>query len=234
MNRSIWIGAIVLLIIGAAASVAAWPWIEARVDVLLDRDRVLNWLSSFGAWAPLFFILLSFIQVVLAPIPGQFIGVAGGYLFGAWAGLLYGFVGATLGAGAAMWLGRRLGRPCLLRLFGEAALARFDRFADRRGPLFFFLVFLFPFVPDDLACYAIGLSRLPIVPMLIMASIVRLPSGVVSVLIGENVVRLSPELLAGLVVGVSVLALLIGRYQARIEARLMRWIARLSAHTDHC
>ncbi len=223
-----WVG---LAALGVLVVIAAWPWIASLAGVLLDRDRVLAWLSGFGAWAPLVFIALSFVQVVVAPIPGQFIGVAGGYLFGALAGLLYGFVGATLGAGLAMWLGRRLGRPFVARLFGEATLARFDRFADRRGAVFFFLVFLLPFVPDDLACYAVGLSPLPILPMLIMASIVRLPAGVVSVLIGENVARLPPAILIASVAGLALIAALIWKYRERIESGLMRWIGDTASAT---
>jgi uncharacterized membrane protein YdjX (TVP38/TMEM64 family) len=223
-----WIGLATLCVL---AVIAAWPWIAWLAGVLLDRDRVLAWLSGFGAWAPLVFIALSFVQVVIAPIPGQFIGVAGGYLFGAAAGLLYGFIGATLGAWLAMWLGRRLGRPFVARLFGEATLARFDRFADRRGAVFFFLVFLLPFVPDDLACYAVGLSPLPILPMLIMASIVRLPAGIVSVLVGENVARLPPAILIAAVAGLTLIGALIWRYRERLESGLMRWIGELASAT---
>ena len=130
-----------------------------------------------------------------------------------------------------MWLGRRFGRPLVTRLAGEPALARFDRFADRRGPLFFFLVFLLPFVPDDLSFYAIGLSPLPILPMLILATVVRLPAAVVSVLVGDNIARMSTELLVLGLIGVAAAGVFIWRYQEQIEMALMQWIKRIASVT---
>lgn len=217
------------IVTGLLLTAAAWRWIEAGIRLVLDRDSVLAWLSSFGAWAPVVFIGVSALQVILAPIPGQFIGVAGGYLFGVWEGLVYSLIGVSLGAWAAMGLGRRFGRPLVTRLAGESALARFDRFADRRGPLFFFLVFLLPFAPDDLAFYAIGLSPLPILPMLIMATIVRLPSAVVSALVGDNLASLPAELLILALIGVVAGGALIWKFQEPIETALMRWITRTAS-----
>ncbi len=228
MSRKRTAGIVILIVAVGATVVAAWPWIEDVVRLLLDRDRVLAWLSGFGVWAPLAFVAISFVQVVIAPIPGQFIGVAGGYLFGLWGGLLYGLIGTTLGAGLNMWLGRRFGRPLVARLAGEVALMRFDSFAGRRGPLFFFLVFLLPFVPDDLACYAVGLSTLPILPMLIMATVVRLPAGIASVIVGDNIADVPPGLLVVLLIAVVLIAALAWKYQERLEELLMRWISRLS------
>ncbi|HET7088217.1 MAG TPA: VTT domain-containing protein [Anaerolineae bacterium] len=232
MNRGRRIAWSALLVAGFLLVAAAWRWIEAGFQLLLDRDSVLAWLTSFGVWAPVVFIGVSALQVVLAPIPGQFIGVAGGYLFGVWRGLLYSLIGTSLGAWAAMWLGRRFGRPLVTRLAGEPALARFDRFADRRGPLFFFLVFLLPFVPDDLAFYAIGLSPLPILPMLIMATVVRLPAALVSTLVGDNIARLPLELLILGLIGVVTAGVFIWKYQEKIEMVLMRWIRRMALATS--
>ena len=232
MNRRRRIAWSILIVAGILLTAAAWRWIGAGMQLLLDRDRVLAWLGSFGAWAPVVFIGVSALQVVLAPIPGQFIGVAGGYLFGVWRGLLYSLIGTSLGAWAAMWLGRRFGRPLVTRLAGEPALARFDRFADRRGPLFFFLVFLLPFVPDDLAFYAIGLSPLPILPMLIMATVVRLPAAVTSALVGDNIARLPLELLILGLIGVVTAGVFIWKCQEQIKMALMRWIGRMVSATS--
>ena len=89
MKRGRRTGRLAWLVAGILLAATAWPWIEASIQFLLDRHRVLAWLSSFGAWAPVVFVGVSAVQVVLAPIPGQFIGVAGGYLFGAGRGLLW-------------------------------------------------------------------------------------------------------------------------------------------------
>jgi uncharacterized membrane protein YdjX (TVP38/TMEM64 family) len=46
-------------------------------------------IGSYGPLAPLVFIGLQIAQVVIAPIPGQAMGVVSGYLFGAALGTLY-------------------------------------------------------------------------------------------------------------------------------------------------
>jgi len=227
MSRSRRIGwaALIALIV---MLIAAWLPVQRISEVLLERERVVAWLGGLGAWAPLVFIAITCVSVIIAPMPGQVIGVAGGYLFGMWAGLLYATIGTLLGSGAAMWIGRRFGRPVVTRLAGDAALARFDRFSHQRGALFFALVFLVPFLPDDVACYAVGLSSLPILPMLILSMVLRLPAGAASVLIGDNMTNLPPGVMVAGVIGLLVIGALVWRYQKPLEGALMRWITRVS------
>ena len=78
-----WIaGVAVLIILGVAVwRCGAQAWALAR-----DRVALQAWIASFGAWAPLVGIALSAAQVIAAPVPGQVIGLANGYLFGVWWG----------------------------------------------------------------------------------------------------------------------------------------------------
>ncbi|MEA3340613.1 MAG: VTT domain-containing protein, partial [Chloroflexota bacterium] len=128
---------------------AVWVWREPLFAFFSDAERAREWVAGFGPWGPLVSVALNVAQVLLAPLPGQFVGLLNGYLYGLWLGVLYSMAGLLLGTALAMGLARRFGRPLVERLAGEETLARWDRLADRRGPLFFFLVFLFPFVPDD-------------------------------------------------------------------------------------
>ncbi|MEF8827066.1 MAG: hypothetical protein V5A34_11250 [Halapricum sp.] len=48
--------------------------------------------------APLAFVLLQAVQVVIAPIPGQVLALASGWLFGLVWGTVYSIIGATLGS----------------------------------------------------------------------------------------------------------------------------------------
>jgi uncharacterized membrane protein YdjX (TVP38/TMEM64 family) len=187
-----------------------------------DQERVREWLAGFGPLAPLTAIALNVAQVLLAPVPGQVIGLANGYLFGVFWGTLYSLLGVTLGSALAMGLARWLGRPLVERLVGPAQLARWDARAARSGPFFFFLVFLLPLVPDDIACFAVGLSPLSIPYILTLAAIGRLPGLIVSSWIGAHAGSLSPLGWALVVSGALALAGLVLRYHERIEARLLR------------
>ena len=54
-------------------------------DLLHDTHQLKEIISAFGPYAPLAYIVLQIMQVVLAPLPGAggVIKFVGGYLFGA-------------------------------------------------------------------------------------------------------------------------------------------------------
>jgi len=186
------------------------------------------WVASFGAWAPLVSIALNTAQVIAAPIPGQFIGLANGYLFGVGWGTLYSLLGVTLGTGLVMALTRRWGRPLAVRLVPPAQVEKLDRLAARRGALFFFLVFLLPFVPDDLACFAIGLTTLPLGHTLVLATLGRLPGLIVASWVGAHAAQLATLEWIVLIAGAGLLGLGFLRWGETLECRLLEWIERLS------
>lgn len=151
-----------------------------------DPHRVRIWAARFGPGAPIAIIGITATQVIVAPIPGQFAGLAAGYLFGTWVGTAYTMVGLVLGTAAAMLIARRLGRPWVKRFVPEARLERWDRVTKRWGPPVFFAAFIIPGIPDDLLCFVIGLSRLPLGPMLLLVTIGRFPGMVGAAYLGAN------------------------------------------------
>jgi len=206
---------------------AVWVWHEPLWAFLSDTERAREWVAGFGPWGPLVSVALNVAQVLLAPLPGQFVGLLNGYLYGLWLGAFYSMAGLLLGTALAMGLARRFGRPLVERLAGGEQLARWDRLADRRGPLFFFLVFLFPFVPDDLVCFLIGLSPLPIPSMLVLAALGRLPGVFVSCWVGARATELPVWAWLPLGGSAGALAWLFWRYRARLESWITRLIQRL-------
>src|SRR6266436_1551977 len=84
----------------------ARPDRRARVPVpvrlYVDKRFLKHTLREWGILAPVIFIALQALQVIIAPIPGEVTGILGGYLFGQWIGLLYSTIGLTLGSVAAL------------------------------------------------------------------------------------------------------------------------------------
>jgi len=211
-----------------ATGVALWYWHEPLWTIFSDQERIREWIAGFGPWAPLVSITLNVAQVLLAPLPGQFVGLVNGYLYGVWLGLFYSMVGLALGTALAMVLARRFGRPLVERLVNPEKLAHWDQIAGRRGPVFFFLVFLFPFVPDDIACFLIGLSLLAIPRMVVLATMGRLPGVLVSCWMGAYATELPWWAWIPLGGGAAGLAWVFWRYQARLEGLVVRLIQRLT------
>jgi len=220
------------LIVAAALIVALgvglWRWGPAIWSFFRDQSALRAWLTSFGAWAPLASIAVSALQVIFAPIPGQVTGLVSGYLFGVWLGVLYSLIGVMLGTSTILALTRRWGRPLAAKLVPAAQLVKLDHLVERRGELLFFLIFLLPFLPDDLTCFAIGLTRLPIGRMLVWITLGRLPGLIVASWMGANARNVSPVGWAILIASVCLLALAYWRWRRAVETRLMGWLERVT------
>jgi len=217
-------------VIGAlfAAGIVLWLSWEGVFDLLGNREGLQGWVEGLGPWGPVATIALNVIQVVAAPIPGQFVGVINGYLYGVVAGTLYSMIGLVIGTSIAMVLARRCGRPLVETLVPQDEMARWDGITADQGPWFFFLVFLFPFVPDDVTAFLIGLSPLSIPRMLVLVTMGRLPGVFVSCWVGARADDLPLWAWIPLVGGAAGLAWLFWRYQEALEALMVRLIQRLS------
>jgi uncharacterized membrane protein YdjX (TVP38/TMEM64 family) len=219
-----------IAILGLLALVVAalLIWHEPFVSFFADRAKVQGFVMRFGPWAPLAAILLHVAQVLLAPIPGQVIDAVNGYLFGTAWGTIYSLVGVIAGSSVAMSLVRRFGRPWAERLIKKETLERLDGYSRQRGALFFFLVFLFPFLPDDVACFLAGLTPLPLPELIMLVAIGRLPGILVANFVGANAAELTRTQGMVFITVLVVLALAFRRYQERVELTMMRATAWIS------
>ena len=221
-----WVRYLAALLILAALIVPLILWRDPIRAVFMEPQRLTAAVRSAGPWAPLAFIGLYVAQSIAAPIPGQALNFAAGYLFGLIPGILYSWLGLLLGSTPRCSWPAMLGRPLVQRLVNPAALEKMDRLAANRGLAFFFLVFLIPGLPDDIACFVAGLTSLPLLALIAVSAIGRLPSVVASVWLGTHAQQLPWQgwlILAGLTVA---LALVAWRYGERIQDTVLKWLAR--------
>lgn len=201
-------------------------WREQIGHVFAERDQVVAEIRTAGAWGPLVLIALVVAQTVAAPIPGQAVNFVAGYLYGLGPGILYSWLGLVLGSALALALARFAGRPVVARLVGSARLAQLDHLVAGRGLSFFFLVFLIPGLPDDLLCFAAGLTRLPLRLLLLLSAVARLPGLLAAVWLGAYAEQLPWQL--WLIGGLLALpgAWVLWRYGERIQEALLRPLTR--------
>jgi len=145
--------ALVLLgfIIGAIVLVRFTP-----VKGYLTREALGQVLESAGYWAPLLFILVYIVGICLF-VPGTLLTTLGAAIFGAYWGFLYVWVGAMIGASAAFWIGRTLGREFAASLIGDK-LKKYDEAIERNGfaTVLYLRLIYFPFTPMN---FGMGLTR---------------------------------------------------------------------------
>lgn len=224
---------VLMAVVVVAVVIALLLWGEPIWVIFRDQSRMEALVQGWGAWGPLAIILLQVLQTIVAPVPGQVIGFVSGYLFGIWWGMLYCMVGMLTGSYLVILLARRYGRPLVVRLAHPDTLARMDSWIERhagspqRAELVLFLIFLLPFVPDDVACLLAGLTSLSIGRIMLLAAIGRLPGLLVPVLIGAGSVEISTGQWAVLMAVLILIALLFVRYGERLERWMLDRIARL-------
>ncbi len=224
-SRWVWV-VVMLAIAGMVAVLAIYG--RPLYEFVADQEQIRTWVGRFGAWGPAGIASLEMAQVLVAPIPGQAIEAVSGYLFGPWLGSLYAMAGIVAGSVLNFFLARRFGRPILIRLTSPNTMTRLDDLAQRGGALFFFLLWLFPFVPDDLACLAAGLTPMPARRFFLLMAFGRLPGIFVSTWIGSHAARISPVWWGVLLACLALAALAFWRWGERIQAAMLGFLRRLA------
>jgi uncharacterized membrane protein YdjX (TVP38/TMEM64 family) len=118
----------------------------------------LEWVEAQGLWAPLFFILIMVVAVVLL-LPGLPLTTGAGFVFGLVEGSLYVVLGTTLGAVLAFVIARYFfGARARQFILSRARLHLVGEELKPHGWKIVLLLRLIPFFPSKLANYFLGLT----------------------------------------------------------------------------
>ena len=205
-----WLGLIMIV------AILALLWVPfSRVGA--DPGQVRIWIEQLGPLAPLAYYVLNVIQIVVAPIPGYPVQVLGGILFGFVPGTIYSVAGMITGGVLAAWLGRRLGRPWLVRRMGADTIQHWGEATHINSFWTWWIILLIPL--GDIPYFIAGLSnvRLGIFALAILAS--RGPFTALIVWTGDNIIDLPLKWLALAMAAIGLIVIL-GFSQAE---RIERW-----------
>ncbi len=209
-NKQVWLERIVGLALIAVIVTLGIVFREQAGMIFKNPEGLRDWVKGFGMWAPLVFMGLQFIQVVIFIIPGEVVQIAGGYLFGVLPGLAYSLIGILAGSVFNFLLARLLGHAFISSLMGKESLQKMKKFIDSPKALIgFFLLFLIPGIPKDVLCYAAGLSSMRLGVFLLISFLGRLPALLGSVIIG-HAAGSQQWVLAAIVAGLALALFILG------------------------
>lgn len=144
------------------AVVALLWWLrEATAFDPFTSDGMRALLDGASWRAPLIYVLIVAIAVVISQLPGVPLVIAAGAVFGIGPALAYSVLGNFLGAMIAYGLGHSLGRGVMHVLVGRVVVFRKERSVRAIGWLIFVSRTL-PLFPFDLISYAAGVSAVPL------------------------------------------------------------------------
>ena len=198
--------------------------------VFESQESFKEYVSSFGPLAPLIFFIIQFLQVIVSPIPGNITTLAGGIMFGFAKGFIISVTAVFLGSVCAFLLGKKFGRPLVERIVGKKTIDKYMVSVSSRQKIVLFLMFLFPFFPDDMLCLIAGMSamRLPYFSILVL---VTRPWGLLfSALLGAGMISI-PIWAWGIIAAVVIVLFVFSiKYAPQIEERTKLLIDKIAKH----
>lgn len=188
-------------------------WLVSIFDLFRNPQVMREYIAGFGPLAPLISALLMIFQSVAAPLSAFLITFANGLLFGVWWGAALSWSSAMLGAALCFSIARYFGRPVVVKLISESALASSDRFFERYGKHAVLIARLVPIISFDVISYGSGLTGLRFLGFWIATGIGQLPATILYSYLGDEATGTIKILFwaFGVVIAISVLTFLIKR-----------------------
>lgn len=150
--RAITKAAVLAAFIAAAVFVVRFTPVKGY----LTAEALGGLLAAAGIWAPVLFITVYAVGVCLF-VPGTLLTGLGAAIFGAYWGFVTVWLGAMIGASAAFFIGRTLGREFAASLVGDR-LRKYDDAVERNGfaTVLYLRLIYFPFTPLN---FGMGLTK---------------------------------------------------------------------------
>ncbi len=188
-------------------------WIVSIFELFKDPQAMREYIAAYGPLAPVVSALLMILQSVAAPLPAFLITFANGLLFGVWWGAALSWSSAMLGAALCFFIARYFGRPAVVKLTSESALAVSDRFFERYGKHAVLIARLVPIISFDVISYGSGLTGMRFLGFWLATGIGQLPATILYSYLGDEATGTIKILFwaFGIVSAISIVAVLIKR-----------------------
>lgn len=163
------------------------PILQFLVRLYRDKTFLKETVAAWGWMAPLVFIAIQALQVIISPFPGEITGPVGGALFGTALGLFYSTVGLTIGTLTCFAIGRKWGEPLVRPWLSEHNWSRMHFIIEAEGAIIGFILYLIPGFPKDIVSYLFGISPMPFWVFALVSTLGRLPGTWISSYFGARV-----------------------------------------------
>ena len=160
-----------------------------KYSYILKNPNILKEvILSYGNFSILVFILMQVLQVVAFFIPGEFIQIAGGYIFGTFLGGLISLMGITLGSIIVYFISNKYGKPFVEKLISKKEVKFFKKILKAGSKkIVVFMFYLIPGIPKDALAYICGVSNISFKDFFIYSTLGRIPGIFISSFFGQKI-----------------------------------------------
>lgn len=155
--RSLFVFNVLTFIIIGALAILHWCGL---FEDLTDLDGIKALILQTGGWAYVVYIIMKLLDVILLPLPGFLIILAGIAIFGPWQTFFITYATAVVGSIICFYIGRLFGQKAVVWCIGDEATTKYKNYLGNKGNVLFLIMQVLPFFPDDILCIVAGLTTM--------------------------------------------------------------------------
>ena len=203
---------IVAIILLTALFISLYFIFKDKFDLLNTKEGLENFINDVqntGFLGGIILVVIQILQVVVAFIPGEFVELASGIMFGPVLGLVLCLIGLNIGTIIIFGLVKLLAKPFVDENVSDHNQKFLFLNNSNRTLIILFFIFLIPGIPKDILIYLVPLTKVKMWQFLIVSSVSRIPSILTSTIAGTSIIN-GDYLVAGIIMGISLILAIIG------------------------
>lgn len=191
-------------------------------EYFTSQEKIQEYISGYGITAPIIFMIIQVLQVIISPIPGNITTLAGGALFGFWQAFIMSSVAITIGSIISFSLAKTFGRRLVVWMVGAKRVTKYvDIFMGKQRHMLA-IMFLLPFFPDDILCFIAGITNMTFTYFLVLTLLTR-PWGLLfSALIGSGMLSFNWVSWLTIGIGIVIIMFISIKYGQRIKWKIIK------------
>ena len=134
-------------------------WMLRQSIFSLNSKEFNDWINHLGWKGPFTMIALMIIEIVIPLLPGGWLGLASGYMFGPWFGFIYSYVASIGGSIILFYLSRKFGQPFINAVVSHDWPERLNHKVHQARPAFG-LLYAIPLFPVEIVTLLLGLTHI--------------------------------------------------------------------------
>lgn len=187
MNKK-WTRVVLMIVAAVLLTILLVKFMPKILLITLSLDEFKKYILSMGHFGVITLIMFQVLQTVIAPIPGEVIQIAGGYLYGSFLGSAYNLIGLIIGSAMVFYFTRFIGRELVEKFIKKKDIKWINSIMySSKFELILFIIFVVPGLPKDFMIYVAGLTAIKPARFFIILIASRLPWIMASASVGSNI-----------------------------------------------
>lgn len=216
-----------LIILGLGTAILFLPSIKELASPEFLREYILG-LGWWGYFAYVFIALLS----IPLPIPSTPVALVGGYIYGAFVGVMLTIIGTTLGSLLMFYLVRQWGRSLVEKLVDSHHIQHFLHIFKRRGQTAALISYALPVFPSDALNIVLGLTKIRYRTFVLLVILGTIPRYVLVSLLGGDLYS-GFSAYSVIVVLFCILFVLIAIFREKVKRFMFKELKELEQEVEH-